>query len=191
MIFLYRHGQTQWNVERLIQGISDIPLNEKGRRQAKRAAQVLTGSTFDAVLCSPLKRAAETGEILASGITAPQPIIDERLRERAFGRYEGFYAGKKPFSAYLDAVDSAEPMAEVEARMLSCVQDAAKAYNGHVLMASHGAAIGALIRHYAPQYREEPFRLVNLSCIMIDPTSGALIGFNMPDDEIKKALVLS
>ena len=66
IIYLFRHGETDWNKERRLQGHSDIPLNEFGRELAVKTAAALKekGITFDRAFCSPLNRAFETAEII-------------------------------------------------------------------------------------------------------------------------------
>ena len=58
--FLVRHGETEWNRIHRIQGSSDIPLNDTGRTQAKKAGAVLSRHSFDLIVASPLSRAMET-----------------------------------------------------------------------------------------------------------------------------------
>ena len=87
-LFLVRHGQTDWNLAGRLQGQTDIPLNDTGRRQAEEARQRLSGVQFDAVYSSPLSRAVETA-ILVSGWPADRVRTDERIKEIAFGDWEG------------------------------------------------------------------------------------------------------
>lgn len=86
-IYLFRHGETDWNKERRLQGQSDIPLNEFGRELAVKTAEALKGVSFDAVFSSPLCRAAETARIIAGGDA--EIILDARLKEIDFGECEG------------------------------------------------------------------------------------------------------
>ena len=60
MIYIVRHGETQWNADGRIQGRRDIELNENGRRQAEAAAEALRGKSFQALITSPLSRAKKT-----------------------------------------------------------------------------------------------------------------------------------
>jgi broad specificity phosphatase PhoE len=87
-IFVVRHGQTNWNVMKKMQGSADIELNEKGLSQANDTAAMLKDSAFDIIFCSPLKRARQTAEIINNdrGLNI---IFDERLRERNYGEFEG------------------------------------------------------------------------------------------------------
>ena len=88
MLYLMRHGKTEWNARRKLQGRTDIPLNEEGRQMAKEAAIEYKDVNFDICFCSPLVRARETAELVLEGRDIPI-IIDDRLAEMGFGIYEG------------------------------------------------------------------------------------------------------
>jgi broad specificity phosphatase PhoE len=86
---LLRHGDTQLSPEHRFSGLRDLPLSTTGTQQAQAAAcRLATGAAFDAVVCSPLQRAAATAAIAAGelGLTA---VIDEDLRETDFGDWDG------------------------------------------------------------------------------------------------------
>ena len=83
-----RHGETAWNVEARLQGQLDIPLNERGQEQARRAARSLAEDRPDVVVSSDLARARATAEAIASFNEVPL-ILDPALRERSFGTFEG------------------------------------------------------------------------------------------------------
>ena len=85
MIYIVRHGQTEWNKLGKNQGQTDISLNDEGRRQAYELKEILKEYKFDLVFSSPLKRAKETAQIIADG----KIIKDKRLKERCNGRLEG------------------------------------------------------------------------------------------------------
>src|SRR3989338_5919677 len=87
-IYLVRHGETEWNEKKIIQGHSDIPLNKKGELQAKELGQEFKGIHFDAVFSSNLIRAKRTAEIavLEKKLAV---VTTNALRERMFGRFEG------------------------------------------------------------------------------------------------------
>lgn len=88
MLYIIRHGQTDWNIIHKIQGRTDIPLNENGRAMARAAREEYKDVHFDICYCSPLVRAKETAEILLEGRGVPV-IFDDRLVEMCFGIYEG------------------------------------------------------------------------------------------------------
>jgi probable phosphoglycerate mutase len=87
-ILAIRHGETDWNVGRRIQGQQDIPLNDMGRWQAERMASALAGEELAAVYTSDLRRAFATAESLARASGAPLQAASG-LRERGFGSFEG------------------------------------------------------------------------------------------------------
>lgn len=89
MLYIMRHGRTDWNSQRRIQGQTDIPLNDEGRQMAKDAAEEYRDIHFDVCYCSPLIRARETAELLLAGRDVPI-VFDDRLKEMSFGEYEGF-----------------------------------------------------------------------------------------------------
>ena len=85
MLYIVRHGETDWNREHRIQGHIDIPLNDQGKLDAANAKEKLKDVKFDVVFSSPLSRAIETAKI----ITDNEIIIDHRLIERYNGELEG------------------------------------------------------------------------------------------------------
>lgn len=87
-LLVIRHGETPWNTEARIQGHIDIPLNDKGRWQAERVAQALADEAIDAIYSSDLQRARHTAEAIAQAVGLSL-TLDESLRERHFGRFEG------------------------------------------------------------------------------------------------------
>ncbi len=86
MIYIVRHGETNWNLEGRYQGSIDVELNEKGRNQALEIKAKLKDVSFDEVISSPLKRAFETAEIISG---SKDILTDTRLIERKGGELEG------------------------------------------------------------------------------------------------------
>lgn len=86
--FLLRHGQTDWNKQARLQGSTDIALNTHGEDQARKAALKLEAHACRHILTSPLIRARQTAEIVATHLGL-NLTIDERLTERHFGSFEG------------------------------------------------------------------------------------------------------
>ena len=89
-IYFTRHGWSEWNEANKICGVTDIPLTEKGRAQARELGQKCLDEKldFDTILASPLKRAYETAEIVAE-MTGKPLLTEPRLIEQNFGRFEG------------------------------------------------------------------------------------------------------
>lgn len=88
MLYIMRHGKTEWNLLNKLQGRTDIPLNDEGRLMAQRACEEYKALNIDVCYCSPLARAAETAQIVLSNRDVPI-ITDDRLVEMCFGDYEG------------------------------------------------------------------------------------------------------
>jgi probable phosphoglycerate mutase len=87
-LWLCRHGETDWNAVRRIQGQLDVPLNALGLAQAKRLAQALANHDFDEVVSSPLGRAHQTALPLAQVLSLPV-VLEAALAERHFGDLQG------------------------------------------------------------------------------------------------------
>lgn len=88
MLYIIRHGKTDWNELNKLQGRTDIPLNKNGREMARKAGEKYKNVHFDVCYCSPLIRAKETAQLMLEGRNVPI-IEDERLVEMCFGDYEG------------------------------------------------------------------------------------------------------
>ena len=87
-VIMVRHGETAWNVLCKFLGSKDLPLNEKGRRQAGYAREALKDEKIDVIYSSPMLRAYETGEIIR-GDRRMEIHTDDGLREIACGAWEG------------------------------------------------------------------------------------------------------
>lgn len=87
-VLFWRHGQTDFNTAGRFQGQSDVPLNDTGRAQARQVARRLAAFAPELIVSSDLSRAAETADSLAA-LVGLEAVRDDRLREAAFGRWEG------------------------------------------------------------------------------------------------------
>lgn len=145
-LVLVRHGETDWNRHGRVQGRTDIPLNDTGREQARAAAERLTGAGLDAVVASPLSRAAETARIIADGLGLGEVELVDDLVERDYGDAEGMTDRELDarFGGRLDAQESREAtVARVKPALLAI---AARRPGQRVLVVSHGGVIGSLVR---------------------------------------------
>lgn len=140
---LVRHGQTDWNAQRRLQGSTDIPLNDVGRGQARDAVAVLSGYRWDAIVSSPLGRAAETADLIAAGLGLGVARHVPELAERSFGPAEGMQAGPE-----LDALRipggfrGAESEDEAAARGLAALEALAEEFRGgRILVVAHGTLL--------------------------------------------------
>ncbi len=147
-IYITRHGQTDYNKKRMMQGRSDIPLNEVGISQARDRRRSLGDIKFDAVYSSPLKRAVKTAEIIG-GVSEDQIIKDERIIEANFGKYElrNYYTTGISMMAYwtlpevFPAPKSVETIREMRERTASFLRELSKKDYETVLVACHGGII--------------------------------------------------
>ncbi|MDT0169129.1 histidine phosphatase family protein [Pseudarthrobacter sp. BRE9] len=140
---LVRHGQTDWNAERRLQGATDIPLNDVGRGQARDAVAVLAPYEWDAIVSSPLSRAAETADLIAEGLGLTVSRRVPELTERSFGPAEGMQAGPE-----LDALripggfKGAESEDEAADRGLAALEALAEEFRGQrLLVVTHGTLL--------------------------------------------------
>lgn len=160
-LYIVRHGETEWNKARKIQGQADIPLNEFGRTLAEKTAKGLADIHFDLCYTSPLVRARETAELILKGRTVPI-IEDARIEEMAFGEYEGRCCSKKgwelpeEFCRFFDGPDKyqapegGEDFVQVKKRTGEFLHELCgkKEYqHSNILIATHGAALAGLLNN--------------------------------------------
>lgn len=160
-LYLVRHGETDWNKKRKIQGQVDIPLNDFGRSLAVKTAAGLKGVPFAVCYSSPLGRALETAELILAGRDVPV-LTDERIGEMAFGEWEGKCCSKEGwelperFQAFFDDPEHYEPTEKGEdfaavrdrvGEFLSwlCAQN--KYRDGNILITTHGAALAGMLNY--------------------------------------------
>ena len=137
---LFRHGQTDWNINLRLQGTADIPLNQSGVEQVEQAAARI--GPWDVLLTSPLSRARHSAEILSKAI-GTQAVVSERLLERSFGIGEGMtYEQWHQRYSKLDSIPGAESELSVLSRSQKLLDETVEAFEGkRVLMVTHGALI--------------------------------------------------
>jgi uncharacterized phosphatase len=151
LLYLVRHGETDWNRARRIQGATDIPLNDLGRRQAAEAGDLLARRPVDRVVASPLSRAAETGSIIAARLGLPAPELVAAVAERRYGDAEGLTGTEveRRFPAGTP-VPGREGRRELLARVLPALAEIGRSVDdGLVVVATHGAVIRAVVTHVA------------------------------------------
>jgi len=150
-VVLWRHGRTEYNATRRLQGQIDIPLDEVGRWQGTTAAAALFARhTPTRIVSSDLTRAAQTAQYLAD-LAGLDVGLDARLRERAFGDWEGLTA-EEIHAGFPDEArvwrgggavsrPGAESPAQVGERVAAAVRELADGFEGTLVLVSHGAAI--------------------------------------------------
>lgn len=150
--FFIRHGETDWNVQGLMQGATDIPLNDNGRAQARAARTFIRDAGIVRLVSSPLSRALETAQILNDSFQLPLET-DVRLSERSFGIYEGRHRGEAPYENghVADGAphEKIEPFSAVALRARTAIEEAVQKYGTtRIAFIAHGAVFSALHHHY-------------------------------------------
>ena len=148
-----RHGATDWNKSRLAQGQADIPLNRKGRRQAREAAVALSSTDIEAVYASDLQRAVDTARPLAAE-QGVEVVTDPAFREIDQGDWEGIHTDEirrrwpelwGP-ARHLNRRPGGESPGEVTERALAGLRRVLEAHpSGTVAIVSHGGTIRWLV----------------------------------------------
>lgn len=151
MIYLIRHGQTDWNIEKKTQGHSDIPLNERGREQARSLSLIVSELGIDSIISSDLLRARETAEIINKK-TGVSLEFDQRLRELNYGDLEGIprhTLDPSIWDVFNDSPEklNAEPFAKVFNRIKHMFDELSNK-KGNILVVTHGGPL-RMIMYYA------------------------------------------
>lgn len=149
MLYVIRHGQTDWNLNNKLQGRTDIELNDNGRQQAKETKNALIDIKFDYVFCSPLKRAMETCKI----VTDEKIVVDERLLERNYGELEGNYKNTYNKSDlwqenFCPPYANVETLEELQERVFSFLNEIKKYGNKNILLVSHAGTIRMIYKYF-------------------------------------------
>jgi len=152
-IYIARHGETAWNAEHRLQGQTDIPLDDKGRRQAHALHELLAGVHLDGVYSSNLSRSHETA-LIATGGVEPEQLAD--LGERNFGKFQGKVVVdpdvKPEWDARSkdpdDALDGGESRTQFYGRVQRAVNLILAAHpgGGTILIVAHGGTNQQLLR---------------------------------------------
>jgi probable phosphoglycerate mutase len=145
IVYVARHGETAWTLSGQYTGLTDLPLTERGERNARRLAERLRGLTFAKVFTSPLQRAARTCELAGFGAVAE---VDRELVEWDYGQYEGRRTAeirkeRPDWELFRDGCPGGESPAEVAARA-DRVMSRVRAVPGDVLLFSSGHLIRVL-----------------------------------------------
>lgn len=160
-IILIRHGETDWNRVRRLQGHLDVALNALGHRQARALAHVLAAEKPAAIYASDLQRARDTAQAVAN--RHPGTVtIDARLRERCYGAFEGLlydeidghfphafsqWQARDPHARFPAGECQAETLHEFSARAVAAVTELAQRHhNEKIIIVSHGGVLDCVYR---------------------------------------------
>lgn len=170
LIFLIRHGATDWNHQGRRQGRRDVPLNDDGRAQMRRCADTLKGLNVGAILSSPLSRATESATILSEALDFPSDQIrrEDGLIERDFGDIDGMTQAELRAYRARGGNEKTEPLYLVRQRMMRAILNVARREkHQNVIMVSHSAAIkSVLVRLYGkPELQRRTTKNAGVSII--------------------------
>jgi broad specificity phosphatase PhoE len=136
-LLLVRHGETDWNADGRLQGHTDRPLSDYGRRQARVLAAELEGEELQAIYSSDLARARETAEIVGERLGLPV-VLDPDLREKDWGTWEGLTAVERDRVEFVG-----EPTEAHQERILGALRRISERHpgEGRVLVVTHGGSM--------------------------------------------------
>jgi probable phosphoglycerate mutase len=176
-IGLVRHGLTDWNARGIIQGQSDIPLNDEGREQAARLAKRLAEEPrlWDAVVSSDLQRAHATAKVIANELSIPLLDPDMRWRERHFGEAEGTTLAQREARWGLDwkqrelGIESDKALRERGREAVRQLEERESGRN--ILVVSHGSFIAQMLLELCQGL--EDIKLGNVSYSILEKRANA------------------
>ena len=150
-VWLIRHGETEWSLSGQHTGITDLAMTETGEAAAKALRDILAGTSFDLILCSPRQRARRTAELAGFD----HVHIEQDLVEWDYGDYEGrtraaIHEDRPDWSIWTDGAPNGETPAQVQARV-DRVIGKCRAAGGRALLFSHGHLLRTLAARWIAQ----------------------------------------
>lgn len=181
-LYLVRHGETDWNRQRRIQGLTDIPLDETGRAQARSTGMLLSRRHWNGIFSSPLGRAVETASIIAAEVGLGEPTLVDALVERNYGQAEGLdwleIERRYPRGTLVPGRESRE---QVGARVIpALMQLAAERPGESLLIVSHGGAIRSVLNQVEPSASHGMITNGSVHSFRLEDGALRLIAFDDP-----------
>ena len=173
-VYFARHGETVWNVENKICGMTDSPLTEKGRAQAAQLGEAVknSGIVLDEILYSPLSRAADTALAVAAATGLPARV-EPRLREQCFGRFEGTSPRNSPeFTAakmqFADRYTDGESMLQLAQRIYNLLDELRDQPDKTYLLVAHNG-IARVVQSYFRDMTNEEYAAAGIkNCELVE-----------------------
>ena len=159
-IYFTRHGETVWNVENKICGMTDSPLTARGQQQARQLGELVrdSGLHIDEILYSPLSRAADTAKAIAAATGLPARC-EPRLREQCFGKYEGTPRDGAEFriskTHFADRYDGGESMMQLAQRIYNLLDELRQDENKTYLLVAHNGIARVVESYFHDMTNEE------------------------------------
>lgn len=168
-VYIFRHGETDWNLQRKLQGMTNVPLNDTGRAQAIGLAQKLKQLGIELIVSSDLMRAADTARVTAQWTGAPI-VIHPGLRETNLGKAEGIsiddvksvlgaealerWMSIKPEDAHYSFADG-ESKHDHRVRLFDAMETSLRRYRAKIAaISTHGGAMRRILHHIRPELKE-------------------------------------
>lgn len=175
-LYLLRHGQTEFNVKKLVQGRCDSPLTDLGHQQAGAAAAWLKAHDVipDKVVSSPLGRAMDTASLVATELLGPDAAVEpcEGIIERCYGAFEEGPHDALPTDVWDPGEDlipfGGEGSHALQERMVATLTNLMRAKGKTLLAVSHGSASRQFIKAAVPESFELPDKLPNCAIMIFD-----------------------
>ena len=172
-LYFTRHGETVWNVENKICGMTDSPLTARGQQQARQLGELVrdSGLHIDEILYSPLSRAADTAKAIAAATGLPARC-EPRLREQCFGKYEGTPRDGAEFriskTHFADRYDGGESMMQLAQRIYNLLDELRQDENKTYLLVAHNG-IARVVESYFHDMTNEEYSAAGIkNCELVE-----------------------
>ena len=171
-LYVARHGQTQYNLEKRICGRADVELTDRGVRQAEELAEKLVSYSIDLIISSPLNRARKTAKIVGEKVGAPV-YFEDRLMERDYGLTDGTYEGTPgfvhTFRQFAYTYPDGESLLQVDQRVYNFLDEVKfKFHDKNVLIVSHGGVCRVINSYFKSLSNEEFYDFVLDNCKVLE-----------------------
>lgn len=175
-IALVRHGETDYNKNKIIQGRINIPLNELGKLQALKTAQYFKEKPFDLMIASPLIRAQLTAQIIAKAIDYHKEIlIDDAFIERNFGEADGKEIGQYIDLVHKEEIQGLESSETLKKRMIDGILNICQKHpEKNLIIVCHSHSIKAILSALEPDKYDFTTSLTNCGITLLEYKNKAL-----------------
>ncbi|HEX4056996.1 MAG TPA: histidine phosphatase family protein [Galbitalea sp.] len=185
-LYLVRHGETDWNAERRIQGSTDIPLNRMGKEQAAATGRLLARRSWDGAFSSPLSRALETATIIANAVGLVEVGTMDAIVERNYGEAEGLDWQEIDRLFPGDAeVPGRESHQDVADRVVPALLELAASRRGQsLIVVTHGGVIRSVLNAVQPDRWHGSITNGSIHSFEVVDGSLELVAFDDPIEEL-------
>jgi broad specificity phosphatase PhoE len=171
-LFVTRHGQTEWNSQNRVSGITDISLTDKGIEQAKKLSSHIIEYGIDMIITSPLIRAKITAEILSKA-TGKEIVVDSRLHEQNYGIFEGIQRDNEDFkfakNQFAYKLLNGESLFQVAQRVYNLIDEIKEKYsNKNILLVTHGGICRVINSYFNDLTNDEYSKYYTRNCEIIE-----------------------